>query len=423
MNMPVQYMNNQMFKNNPICASNIHDNNFYQQMMMHKEEQLRRIKNISDLGLTREQITEYVIAPIKIEKSDKCEIDRMFDEENNRCTKDFIEKNWWTQRTNAPYKNILKDEDWKKDFKKLDDLVVHRVTGLDKVGLMEDYHSLLNIIEKHNGQLKVIFSASKESEHKKAFKFVQKYRDRMKYNPKDYNDLKEYYKTEQKKYEHDQKRIEEAITRLMDEDIEDMELKQIESEFLKPKTKKNKQILQNKDKEADIDRQLQELIEEFGEEVLKELENEEEPSEHVTQKKSRIQIRQTARDDESCDNENATQKHSRIHIKKNDTCDDENKKNISENAIQKHSRIRICQPVKDEPENKKVPIIKITTKSDEFEKDLQNDSESGLVRKVRIRRANNTDTYATKETVASDIGEKVDSNKNIKKIRINRFIR
>ena len=61
--------NYQKPQNNSLFATNIYDNRFYQQMMMQKEEKIRKIKNVSELGLSKEQIVEYVIAPIKLEKS------------------------------------------------------------------------------------------------------------------------------------------------------------------------------------------------------------------------------------------------------------------------------------------------------------------------------------------------------------------
>jgi len=147
-------------------------------------------------------------------------------------------------------------------------LIVHKVSDLDKVGLIDDYKKILKLIEEQNGQLKVIYSASKKNEHKQAFKYVQKYRDRVSYNPKDFNDLKDYYKKEQNKYEREQKKIDDVIAKLMDEDdIGEDAIKRIESEFLKPtRSKKNKS--NENSYEKNIDRQIQELIDEYGEDVV-----------------------------------------------------------------------------------------------------------------------------------------------------------
>jgi len=273
--------NYQKPQNNSLFATNIYDNRFYQQMMMQKEEKIRKIKNVSELGLSKEQIVEYVIAPIKLEKSSSKEIEKYFSDEQEKITKKYIEENWWKKRTNAPYKNILKDEDWTKQFKKEKDLIVHTVSKHDKIGLEEEYVMLLGLLEKHNSDIKVIFSASQENEHKKHFKFVQKYKDRVKYNPKDNNiDLKEYYTKAQKKYDNDQKRLDEAIARLMDEDITDKEIKELESEIIKP-SKPKKATKQEKN----IDDEIQELVKELGEDVLKDLDTQD------TKKKAKITIK------------------------------------------------------------------------------------------------------------------------------------
>ncbi len=281
LNQPVQFMNNQMFNNNPIYASNIHDKNFYQRMMLQKEEQMKKIRNVSDLGLTKEQIAEYVIAPIKLEKSDKSQIEKLCNDEKIMLTEKFIKENWWENRLNLGYKNIIKNHNtvWNKKRESGDDLIVHKVTSQDKVGLLEEYEKILQLIKEHEGELKLVYSASKQNEHKKNFKFVQKTKYRMKYDPKDYNDLKDYYKKEQKKHENEQKRIDDVISRLMDDKMDSKELKEIESELLQPSNSnkknksKNKDNIKEKNKEKNIDIELQALIDECGEDVLKDLEN------------------------------------------------------------------------------------------------------------------------------------------------------
>jgi hypothetical protein len=256
-------MNNKLFDNNPIFESNIYDNNFYQKMRINQEEQKKKIHKVSDLKLSKEQITEYVISPIKVARSDSSEIQKLFDEQTHMITKNFIQHNWWNKRTNAPYKTILRNEKWDREFKSNKDLIVHKVSDLDKIGLMDDYKKLVNMLEIHNSDLKVIYSASKENEYKKKFKHVNKYKYKMKYNPKNYNDLKNYYITEQKKYESDQKRIDELITRIMDDDdISETEIKQIETELLNTKSKKkNKKNIEYENK---INNQLHELIQEYN---------------------------------------------------------------------------------------------------------------------------------------------------------------
>jgi len=104
---PIQFMNNQLLNNNPLYASNIYDQNFYHQMMLQKEDQMKKIRTKDDLKLDDRQITEYVIAPIRVEKSDSREIDKLIDDQKMKVTQKYLEENWWKERTNAPYKNIL----------------------------------------------------------------------------------------------------------------------------------------------------------------------------------------------------------------------------------------------------------------------------------------------------------------------------
>lgn len=261
------YLNNQLLNNNPLFESNIYDQNFYQKMRMTREEQRKRINKISDLNLSKEQITEYVIAPIKVAKSNSSEIQKLFDEQTHMITQNFIQQNWWNNRTNAPYKTILKNEKWDREFKSKEDLIVHKVSSLDKIGLMDDYKKLVNMLERHNNDLKVIYSASKETEYKKKFKHVNKYQYKMQYDPKNYNDLKNYYKSEQKKHERDQKRIDELITRIMEDDISSTEIKQIETELLSTgKTKKKNK--RNKEYEKQIDDQIHEFINKYGDDNI-----------------------------------------------------------------------------------------------------------------------------------------------------------
>jgi hypothetical protein len=123
---------------------------------------------------------------------------------------------YWKERTNEPYKNILKDEDYSKDFKNKDDLVVHRVTTKekDKERAENDMKNMEGNREKHNGELKVIYSTSQKSEHKKKFEYNHVYKYRVQHDQKTHTDLKEdkiqYYKEQQKK-EEEKKQIKDSI--------------------------------------------------------------------------------------------------------------------------------------------------------------------------------------------------------------------
>ena len=137
-NQPISFMNNQMFTNNPLYASNIQDQSFFQRMMSQREEMIRKINKVADLGVDEKAVTEFVIRPIKVVKTEQSELDKVFFDQEKKYTKEFIEKNWWVSRTNEPYKNILKNEDWRKQINDEKDLIVHKVTDLDKIGLKKD---------------------------------------------------------------------------------------------------------------------------------------------------------------------------------------------------------------------------------------------------------------------------------------------
>lgn len=407
-NTPINYMNNQMLNNNPIYSSNIYDNNFYQQMMLQKEEQMRKVKNINDLGLSKEQITEYVIAPIKVEKSDASELERLRSSEEQTLTEEFIKTNWWNQRTNAPYKNIFKNHDWQREFKNQDDLIIHKWTDLDKVGLIDEYNALLKVLEKHNGELKLVFSSSKETEHKKAFKFVEKYRKRVKYNPKDYNELKDFYNKEQKKFDKTQRRFDNIISRVMDEDIDEKELKLIEAEFLQPsKSKSNtKSKSKSKSKSESIDKQLQSLIDELDEDEIKELEEEvrkelEEQSPNPSRK-----IRKELDDDKSSnssrkirkelDDDNSSNSLRRV---RKDTYDDNSSRTKNDNTSDNETRRirierqKIVKPdEQSKPESeKRIKIKRSENQDQEKSVDIKNTPQSSDndVKRIRIVRSTN----------------------------------
>lgn len=192
--------------------------------------QASTISKINDLEKQRgrlkvnpDQLRDAIIRPIKVEKSDKHEIVTKF----SNLDKNFVKElsDLWSKRTNQPYKNILKNEDYKKDFKKKEDLIVHRVTKADRdeVKLKQDINKYSKDLETQNKELKIIYSQTNETEHKKKFEYNNKYKYRVKYDPKDYNELKEenldYYKQEQMRLEKDKKKVDDVIENLLNTDL------------------------------------------------------------------------------------------------------------------------------------------------------------------------------------------------------------
>lgn len=300
-NTNVPFMNNSMLTNNPLFYGSIRDSNFYDRVNMAKLEQTKKIKNISDLKLTNEQLSNYVICPIKVESIDKKEYDQLLnDRESTYITstkgKENIPKvlkEWWNNRKNTPYKNILKDENYAKEFKKKEDLIVHKITQLDKdkIRLENEYEKLLRLVEMHDGELKILFSASEETKHAKNFEYINKYKNRIKYDPKNYDELKQIYKKTQRKIKRENKRIDDMIELLLvsdqisKEDLEEIQTStnidthedddiDMEVVFKEGEKKLEKQLEKQLEKEL-----KKELGKDVYNELMKEMEHEEEPEE------------------------------------------------------------------------------------------------------------------------------------------------
>lgn len=220
-------MSNQ--NNNPLLQNPQQMNNMYQQMMqMKRMQQANIMAKMNEIERMRgkikvndDQLKKAIIKPIEVEKTDSRELLGKYREVSNKLESEL--KEHWSKRTNQPYKNILKNEDYSKNFKKKEDLIVHKVTNLDKLGLEDDYNKFNKNIEKHNNELKVVYSQNEQTNHKKKFEYNNKYKYRVKYDPKDGKELKEdnieYYKKEQQKLEKDKKKVDDIIETLMNSDL------------------------------------------------------------------------------------------------------------------------------------------------------------------------------------------------------------
>ncbi len=282
LNQPRQnsFMNNPMVAQNPNFASN--NANFYNKIQMAKIEQIKRAKNISDLGMDNKQLSEYIIDPIKINKTSTEEINNKLHEiESNyivpvtRNTKFEEQSNaylreLWKNRTNQPYKNVIKkelfdkeykkyynDDIFKKDINNKNELIVHKVIkniDADEDLLEAEFLLIQEILEKHNGELKNIYSTSNENKYKKEFEYAQKYRYRLEYNPKDSEELKDFYKKEQKKINKENKMLDQLIDML----VEGEDLSKEESDIL------NEQLKESRKKKTKVKDLEDELREELG---------------------------------------------------------------------------------------------------------------------------------------------------------------
>lgn len=215
------------FQNNNLL-NRAYENNQQMAMMnnlrrMQQSKWAEKINNIErnkmNLKIDNSELKDIIIRPIKIEKTDKRELLAKYNDAEKSVNKHELE-NLWKKRNNAPYKNIIKDDKYiKKDFKTRDDLIVHRVSKLDKIGVDKDVEKFESNIEKHNNELKIQYSQNNETEHKKKFEYNNVYKYNNKYNPKDHESLKDdnidYLKKEQQKIESEKKKIDDVIESLV----------------------------------------------------------------------------------------------------------------------------------------------------------------------------------------------------------------
>ena len=182
-----------------------------------------------------------IIEPIKTAKPCNPQelIGKSNEKERNEYNKNYVDK-MQNARTNQPYKSALKDvmkdtEYYKKiRDKQKDDLIVHTTTDADKdeVQFKHEYKKFKKVIKEEDTQLNIIYSASNKSDNLKKFKYNNKYKFRIKYDPADFKKLKkgkmEYYENEQKQFDKDAKNLENLIETALNSGIlNDDEIKMI----------------------------------------------------------------------------------------------------------------------------------------------------------------------------------------------------
>jgi len=231
----VPFQNNPLLRNNQVFQNNMHYNNSnqMQQIQMMNNEHVNQLKNIQNIKkieafnkldnkYNAEQIKNAIIKPqsIAFTKDEKIkqtkEIKELEKEYDNKSKVHLSQlKKHWNERTNEPYKiciqdekyygkflkeNLLRKQKLKKDEKKKyeNDLIVHKVTDDDKKGVGDQFTKFKTNLETHNNELKVLYSLSNESQHKKKFEYNHVSKFRIKYNPSDHNVMKvdkmKYYK-------------------------------------------------------------------------------------------------------------------------------------------------------------------------------------------------------------------------------------
>jgi hypothetical protein len=223
------FQNNFLLQNSPVFSSNF--NNTAQQFSQIQLQKIKQLEQLDESNVDKGLLKQSIINPIKVTKTreDRIKVERDLKEveKNYRGSSSNTYgseiQNYWKKRTNAPYKNIMKDQDYTRNFKSEKDLVVHRVTTKDKEGVEEAYTDMKSKKELHNNELKVIYSTSKQNEHKKKFEYNHVYKYRMQYDPKNHDDLKEdkikYYKEQQKKEEVGKQKRDDILESLANDGI------------------------------------------------------------------------------------------------------------------------------------------------------------------------------------------------------------
>ena len=176
--------------------------------------------NKIDQNFDKDNLKQLIIKPIKIEKPniniDLLVKNREFDSKNelDECIK---------KRTNLPYKGIIKNFNYNKEFKKQDDLIVHRVTSNDKINFNDDLNKYNNTISTQNKEIKNNYTIDKKNDHKKEFEYQHKYKYRNKLENNSESDLRidriDFYKKEQEKLENSKKKIDDILINLIDSGI------------------------------------------------------------------------------------------------------------------------------------------------------------------------------------------------------------
>lgn len=167
-----------------------------------------------------DKLRNIIIQPQQISKPNMQDINNRYD---TRLRSFDVERREYEQkRTNMPYKTIIKSADTTK-IKKQEDLLIHKVTEKDKEGVDEQYNHIIETIRTQDGENKILYAASKQSEHKEKFEYNNKTKYKVRYNPKDYTDMKsdqvEYYKEEQRKLEQDKKKYDDILENLLEEGV------------------------------------------------------------------------------------------------------------------------------------------------------------------------------------------------------------
>ncbi|MBA42662.1 MAG: hypothetical protein CMF62_01460 [Magnetococcales bacterium] len=323
--------NNPLLRNNVAFNNNMNYNNSQQNQQMQQMQHMQQVKLMAHMKHLREmqemkqlekrsqieknirtdkkKVCESVIKPINLKDANRNfnQVDNLYDsrkkgyvsydpkkksqnkEKSVKSTK--MMEDMWKARTNDPYKavlksaNVLKDDDYKKNYKKEKELIIHRVSKADKDAeiLEENFKEEKDKIEKHDKELEVIFSLSEKTKNKKEFDRIQKYKYQYKTDKsKDHGDLKRdkilYYMKKQKEEEKNKNKLDSILKTLANDS----------------------NVNNEKDQDINIDELDKKLREQFGDEydnLMEEVENQKISSEDIGKSANRKGRRKGRRKD------------------------------------------------------------------------------------------------------------------------------
>lgn len=208
-------MNNALL--NSFNSQQKHNPALYHKLNRLKElQQLRKTGRLNDIDkyIDNDSLKQSIIAPIKIVKPSQIELAKEYDHEISNHRNNL--EAYWRARNNQPYKTIITNDKYRVPLEgaKIEDLIVHRVTDADKLGLLEEFAALKRTIVNQDDSIKIIYDSTHEAEHKQKFEYhnLTKY---AKFDVSSFGKLKKdrikYYQKEQKQLEMDKKKVEDFI--------------------------------------------------------------------------------------------------------------------------------------------------------------------------------------------------------------------
>jgi len=249
----------------------VNQNPHYQTIINNPQRMnMSRIENTTNQKkYTDDDLINYIIQPVKINKLQSEDVMKSREELKKKYGVDFdyieqerqeyeqkfhnavqaykpnseVVQQLWNNRTNIPYKNIIKGVDYTKQIRCADDLVVHKTTIEDKNidKLNQEYNNLKQKIDKDNNDLKIFYSPGQENKHKRTFEYVNKYKySKVKYDPTDHEGMKKFYQKELSIIDKSQHKIRELMESLTNGEVNNSDKAEVNKVINEIKLEKQK---------------------------------------------------------------------------------------------------------------------------------------------------------------------------------------